>query len=104
MATLLVLDSRTQAQLSRGLWVSEYAVLLCPLRTRIVQSFVNYEKNRNWDSPYGTCVMEPSPCQNPLPVQVEEMEVWSGLVFSLMNVFPGSEQALQTVAFCLGGS
>lgn len=83
VATSLVLDSRTQAQLSRGLWVSEYAVLLCPLRTRIVQSFVNYEKNRNWDSPYGTCVMEPSPCQNPLPVQVEEMEVWSGLVFSL---------------------
>lgn len=26
--------------------------------------------------------MEPSPCQNPLPVQVEKMEVWSGLVWS----------------------
>lgn len=62
--------------------MSEWAVLLCPLRIRIVQSFVNYEKNRNCDSPYVTCVMEPSPCQNPLPVQVEEMEVWSGLVWS----------------------
>lgn len=25
------------------------------------------------------CVIEPSPCWNPLPVQVGEMEVWSGL-------------------------
>lgn len=53
VATSLVLDSRIQAeQLSRELWVSAWAVLLCPLRTRIVQSFANNcEKNKIFDSP-----------------------------------------------------
>lgn len=66
-----------------------WAVLLCPLRTRIVQSFANNcEKNKVFDSPYVTCVIEPPSCRNPLPIQIEEMEVWSGLglsglVFSL---------------------
>lgn len=83
----LVLDSRIQAeQLSRELWVSSWAVLLCPLRTRIVQSFANNcEKNKIFDSPYVTCVIEPSSCRNPLPIQVEEMEVWSGLVWSSVS-------------------
>lgn len=66
VATSLVLDSRAQARLSSGLWVSEWAILLCPLRIWIVQSFANYEKNKNCASPYETCVKELFPCQNPL--------------------------------------
>lgn len=77
VATSLVLDSRIQAELSRESWVSEWAVLLCPLRTRVVQSFANNCEDKDCDSPDVTCVIEPSPCRNPLPVQVEEMEVWS---------------------------
>lgn len=89
VATSLVLDSRIQAELSRESWVSEWAVLVCPLRTRVVQSFANNCEDKDCDSPDVTCVIEPSPCRNPLPVQVEEMEVWSlrrwrsGLFFSL---------------------
>lgn len=50
VATSLVLDSRTQAELSRELWCLS-GLSFVPLRTRIVQSFANNCENKDCDSP-----------------------------------------------------